>query len=285
MARLDWRLAPAATIVVGLFATGLLAAFVESVGVVDGGWPTPRHYGDVLGDREFRASLGLTFWVATTATLTSVALGVGLALVLQGLARGRGPTYALLQVPLAVPHLAMAVGMLTLLSPSGWVSRLFFTAGLVGVPADFPVLVHDRYGLGIILAYVVKETPFLALVATALLVRIDGDYGAVARTLGASPWQRFRHVTWPLLAPGVGAAALMVFAFVFTAFETPFLLGRPFPSLLSVVAHRRFMSIELADRPAALAMALLMTAMAGGLVWASLRLAGAGADRDRPVIF
>jgi len=281
-------LAPVLMVVVGLFGAGLGAAFLESIGAegANPAWtPTAEHYLAVLRDREFRAALGLTFWIATATTLVSTVLGIALALILVGLVRGRQTAYVLLQVPLGIPHLAIAVGFVTLLAPSGWVARGMFALGLIGAPSDFPALVYDGYGIGIILAYVVKEAPFVAVVSSALLLRLDEEYLSVARTLGASSWQQFRHVTWPLIAPGVASAALMVFAFVFAAFDTPFLLGRPYPSMLSVVAQRRYLSIELADRPVALAMALIMTALAASVVWAYVRMPGSSLGRERPAVF
>ena len=70
-----------------------------------------------------------------------------------------------------------------------------YAAGLIKAPLDFPVLVQDRYGFGIILAYVLKETPFIALMVLGVLVRLGDEYHSVARTLGASAWQRvaLRH--------------------------------------------------------------------------------------------
>lgn len=284
----DLRLAPARAVVAGLFGLGLLAALLESLGTFDGtaaAMPSLAPYRDVITDPEFHASLRLTIWVATATTALSLAVGVSAALVLRRLTRGRRLAYVLLQVPLAVPHLAIAVGLLTFASPSGWVSRLAFAAGLIAEPAGFPSLVYDGYGLGIILAYVAKEAPFIAVVATALLLRLDDNYLGVARTLGASRWQRFRHVTWPMVAPGVASAALLVFAFVFAAFDTPFVLGRPHPAMLSVVAQRRFLSIELSDRPGAVAFAMVMTGLAALILWAYVRVSGGRADGDRPVVF
>jgi putative spermidine/putrescine transport system permease protein len=122
-------------------------------------------------------------------------------------------------------------------------------------------------------------------VATTLLARASEEYDAVARTLGASGWQRFRHVTWPFIAPGIGGAALMVFAYVFSAFELPFLLGRPYPSMLPVVAQQRFMSVDLADRPAAMAAAFVLTLIAAAAVRLYLALAHSVYGRERPVLF
>lgn len=279
------RLSPVLLIVIGLFGTGLASAFLESMTDRATGAMTARAYSAVLRDEEFRASLALTMWVSTVSTALATAAGVGIALLIARLTAGRSLTYALLQAPMAVPHLAMSIALLMLIAPSGWIARVMNAAGLVSDPASLPALVYDRYGIGIILAYLAKEIPFIAVVTTALLARIGPEYERVAATLGASRWQRLWHVTLPMLAPGVTSAALMVFAFVFAAFETPFLLGRPYPAMLSVVAQRRYLSLDLNDRPDAIAWALIMTALAALVIWAYLTLSRTIAGRSRPVVF
>ena len=97
--------------------------------------------------------------------------------------------------------------MLFLLSQSGLVSRLFADLGFIDVPSDFPVLVRDRLGIGIILAYLWKEVPFIALILIATLQSVGEDYEEAARTLGARPLQRFRRVTFPLMRPALVSSA------------------------------------------------------------------------------
>ena len=81
----------------------------------------------------------------------------------------------------------------------------------------------------------------------SVLLRVERDYDDVAKTLGASRWQRLRWVTLPLVAPALLSSSVIVLAFIFNAFEIPFLLGRPYPAMLSVVAQRRFLDIDLAQ--------------------------------------
>jgi putative spermidine/putrescine transport system permease protein len=280
-------LLPASLILGGLFAGGLGLALIQSLGDFP---PTGEyqftlaHYRSLLSDPELRISIGLTFLVATISTAISAAAGLALALALRNLARGSRVLSTLLQTPIAVPHLAVAVLLINFIAQSGWLARLAHFAGLIAVPADFPALINDRYGLGIVIAYVLKEAPFIALVTLAMLRRIDGDYELAAATLGASAWQRFRYVTFPLVAPSVVSASLLVFAFIFGAFEVPYLLGRPYPAMLGVVAQRRFLSTDLTDRPDALAVAVLMTIVSALLVLAYLQL-GRKLVGERPTLF
>ncbi|MGH9452496.1 MAG: ABC transporter permease [Terriglobia bacterium] len=281
-------LTPALAVIAGLFAGGLVLALVQSLGYFAPAGEhafTLAHYRNLFAGHEFRASLGLTFVLASVSTAIAACAGVALALPLRVTARHSRILNALLQVPIAVPHLVMAVVLIDFIAPSGIIARAFYAAGLIHVPADFPALINDRYGLGIFLAYVLKETPFIALMCLAVLVRLNEEYECVASTLGASAWQRFRHVTLPMAAPAVVSASLVVFAFIFGAFEIPFLLGRPYPAMLPVVAERRFMDADLSSRPDAIAIAVVIAVIAGLLVWAYLRLARTIAGIERPTIF
>ena len=179
----------------------------------------------------------------------------------------------------------MAVTLINVIAPSGLIARIFYALGFIKVPAEFPAFINDRFGVGIIAAYVLKETPFIAIMTLALLARIGGEYEQAARTLGASAWQRLRYVTLPLVAPAVVSSALVVFAFIFGAFEVPFMLGRPYPSMLSVVAQRRYMSIELSERPDAIALAVVIAIITALIVWLYAKLARVLVGVEKPLIF
>jgi putative spermidine/putrescine transport system permease protein len=283
-----WMLLPVLLIIGGLFAGGLFIALTQSLG-----WFAPageqaftlKHYLTLLSDREFRASLWLTLALTTISTVISAICGLMLALTVREAAKKFRWLNALLQVPLAVPHLAIAVTLINVIAPSGLLARIAFALGLVNAPADFPVLINDRYGIGIVLSYVLKETPFIAVMCLALLVRTGDEYEQAARTLGASAWQRLRYVTLPLVAPAVISASLVVFAFIFGAFEVPFILGRPYPAMLSVIAQRRYQSVNLEERPDALATAVTLSIITAFLVWLYLRIAKVIVGTDRPTIF
>lgn len=280
-------LLPAVAILGGLFGGGLGLAAMQSLGDFAPAGEhqfTLEHYRSLLGDSEVRVSIAITFLLATLATAISAAAGLGLALAFRKLARGSRIMSVFLQTPIAIPHLAIAILLVNLIGQSGLIARLAHFATLIQAPSGFPVLINDRYGAGILIAYVLKETPFIALIALAMLRRTADDYELAAATLGASPWQRFRYVTLPLVAPAVISASLLVFAFIFGAFEVPYILGRPYPAMLGVVAQRRFLSADLADRPDAIAIAVLMTLVSAFTVLVYLHV-GRKLVGERPTLF
>ncbi len=253
-------LAPALLVLGGLFAGGLYAALLQSLGYFPAIGMTEMDldaYREVLGSRQFLDSLLLTFYVAGVSTIVATVLAVLAALALR---RSSGRISSVVfQVPITIPHLVAAVGMALVVSQTGLGARLAASLGLIGEPAEFPALLYDRYSVGIILTYVWKEVPFIALVVLAGLRGVAGELEEVARTLGANAWQRFWYVVFPVISPGIVAASLIVFAFTFGAFEVPFLLGRSYPTILPVMAYDEYRSVNLTDRPAAMAINVLIT--------------------------
>lgn len=280
-------LLPALAVIGVLFVGGLALAMAESLGYFA---PTGensltfRHYVELSQDSEAYLSLWLTLKLATVATVISACCALALALGLREFARRSRLVNVLLQVPLAIPHLVMAGTLITLIAPSGLLARAAYAAGFIRQPADFPVLISDRYGIGIVLAYILKEVPFISLMTLALLARLGDEYEQVARTLGASAWQRFRYVTLPMVAPAVVSSSLIVFAFIFGAFEVPFVLGRPYPAMVSVVAQQRYLNVNLAMRPGAIALAVISALLTVALAWMYLRLTRAIIGLERPFI-
>lgn len=261
-------LAPALALVGLLFGTAISYGLAQSLGyltligqrTVGLGAYRAIVAGDGALAREFWVALGFSLWVSGAATLLSVAGTLLLVLLFPRRRAGRrGLT--VLHLNLAFPHLVWAIALLLLLGQSGLLARLAAALGLIGGPADFPVLVLDRFGLGIIIHYVLKEVPFLTLIALAILRAQPEGYDAVAANLGAGPFQRLRHVTLPLILPGLTAGALLVFAFIFGAYEVPAILGVRYPRMLAVVALDLFAHPDLRMRASAMAISVIMAAV------------------------
>ncbi len=268
-------LAPALLPIVVLFLGGFAFGVAQSLGYQPylGSRPVSlAAYRALAGDPAVRAAVGLTFRIALVSTLVSAVLAVVSALLIRRTGRGRRLVTLLFQVNLPVPHLVGAVSMLLLLGQSGLLARLGHAVGLVRAPADFPALTADRFGVAIVAEYVWKEVPFIGVVVLAALTGAVAEIEDAARSLGAGPWQQFRHVTLPLITPAVLSTSVIVFAFTFGSYEVPVLLGRPFPATLPVVAYQSYVDVDLAARPQAMAIAVVITVLVGLLVLVYLRL-------------
>lgn len=265
-----WRayllLLPAIGLIGLLFGGGLVLAFLQSIGLIgllSAGQVTLAAYQKALTNPEFLRSLGLSFYLAIVATGLSTLLSIGLALLLR--TAGRWASFAC-QVTLPIPHLVGVAGMLLLLSPSGFISRLFYAIGWIQSDQEFPLLVNDPFNLGVIGEFLWKEVPFITLILLAVLRSLNPAYEMQARALGANPWQCFWNVTLPMLKPGILSSSLIVFGYIFSSFEVPFLLGATRPRPLPVLVYRSFSDTDLSHRPEAVALGLILAMVSMGLM-------------------
>lgn len=274
--RLALMLSPALVVLGGIFLAGLGLTLLRSFSYMPTlGMTRPdlSAYAAVLSEPGFQKSLALSLWIAVASTLIAAGLALAAALLLRQTFPGRRLIAFLFQLNLTIPHVVGAVGILYLVSQSGSFARLAHAAGLIGAPSDFPALTHDPFAVGIILTYVWKEVPFIGLILLASLQSIPPEHEAAARCLGASRWQVFRHVLLPLLTPALAAASALVFAFAFGAYEIPLILGAHAPQALPITAWRSFTDVDLASRPQAHAMAMVIALIGAVLLGLYARLA------------
>jgi putative spermidine/putrescine transport system permease protein len=282
--RIALLLAPALLVLGGLFLTGLGLTLLRSfryfpaLGLTQ---PDLSAYATILTAPGFLKSLAVSLWIATASTLIAATLALGAALLLRQTFPGRALVSFLVQLNLTIPHIVGAIGILYLFSQSGSFARLADAVGLITGPQDFPALTQDPFAIGIILLYVWKELPFITLILLANLQTLGEDHEAVARSLGASRWQAFRHVLLPMLLPGLAAASALVFAFAFGAYEVPLVLGAHAPKALPVLAWQAWTDTDLATRPEAMAMAVVIALIGLALLALVARGFGRGAPDAR----
>ena len=245
-------LAPALAVVLVLFGGGLALGVVQAMGYLPGaglGRLGFQHFAQVLTDPDFATGFALTFYVAGVSTVLAAGISIIAALALASL-RSRW-IHFIFQIPLTVPHLVVAVAMLFLLAPAGLLSRAAVAIGLIAGPADFPLLINDNWGIGIILVYVWKEIPFITLMILAVLRNSGRELLDVGRTLKAGPWQRFRHIPLPIIFPALAAASL---------------IGRTYPMTLPVWAYKHYSDIDLLARPEGVAAGIVIALVVAAAV-------------------
>jgi putative spermidine/putrescine transport system permease protein len=261
-------LAPTVTALALLFGGGLAGAIRQSLHpTIDASGPLhPSAWTAVLHDPAFLDALRFSLRTALVATGLSAALAIPIASALRH--RGMLPRF-LVMLPVPVPHLLVAVVAVAWLAPGGLAERILGT-----LPAQ---LIRDRAGLGILLVYLYKETPFLVLLLLARMGAGLRRREEAAAVLGATRWQRLRWVVWPTIRAPLSAGALIVAAFVLGALEVPLAVGPSYPPTLATYALDQT-QLDLVTGQARAAVALLVAAATSiVLAVAAVRLArGAG---------
>ncbi|WP_439589834.1 ABC transporter permease [Hydrogenophaga sp.] len=215
----------------------------------------------------------LTLWTGLASTV--LAWGCAAALLAQGFVRQRLDRLLRgLPVMLATPHAALAIGLLFLLSPSGWLLRAF-SPWLTGFdnPPPWPTT-QDPWGLGLILALVVKEVPFLLWTAATQLQRDDVRQRwraehALAQTLGYNPRRAFWLVLWPQLAVRLRWPLLAVLAYSLTVVDMALVIGPATPPTLAVLAWQWLQDAQPATyaRGAAAGVLLALVVLGCSVIW------------------
>ena len=258
-------LSPALLIIILLFFGGIFYGLLQSLGYQPaiGKYEInlDAYYNVMFAERYsklFWTGLGLNLWVSFVSTFLAAVFALFGALAIRKTFFAKTIVNFIYSLNLPMPHLVVAVGMIFVFSQSGFLSRIVTQIGLISSPGDFPVIVKDRYGLGIILAYIWKESAFFFIILMSVLQSLGENYEELAQSLGANKWQRFRYVILPLVMPSLFSASIIVFAFSFGAYEVPALLGVNYPQMLPVMSFEFFLNPDLNARSEGMALSIII---------------------------
>lgn len=214
-------------------------------------------------------SIALTLWTGFAATAFSLALVLGFCATAHRTRLFRR-AQALLAPLLALPHAALAIGFGFLIAPSGFVFRLLspWATGL-DRPPDLTIP-NDPWGLALIAGLMLKEAPFLLLMALAAWPLLDAPRALrAAASLGYRPLRGFALVLLPRLLRLLRLPIAAVLAFSLSVVDVALLLGPTDPPTLAVLVLRDLLSPELARWfPGAAGAVLLLALVLGSLALA-----------------
>jgi ABC-type Fe3+ transport system permease subunit len=219
------------------------------------GW-TLEHYVNFLSKTAFRKSVGLTFLLAISATLLSIVLSVPLALVLREKVRGHRLFRLTMLIPITVPGLIGAFGLLLFWGSRGW-ANLFLMQFVPFIHE--PVRVNYTV-LGLILFYVWHYFSYTAVTTLSTLESLDRTIEEAATVAGANDWQVLRHIILPLIMPGILSGSVLTFMAAFGAFSIPLVAGGNYRPL-TVEIYTQIDVFTPARWSAASAMAIIMATL------------------------
>ncbi len=164
------------------FIRGILLSVTSSRVGMPGDFVGLANFYKIFNDGIFRTSVYNTFVYTGVTTVFKLALGLWLAMLLNRNFRGKAFTRAFILLPFIIP---------TVLSTFAW--KWMFDP-------TFSVLNWLLYHFGLIVN-IWRGVPFFAISLLAGLQTISPELNEAAAIDGAKPWQRFWHITWPLLLP------------------------------------------------------------------------------------
>jgi molybdate/tungstate transport system permease protein len=183
-----------------------------------------------LVDSTTMSSILLTLYSALISAAAGFIFGVPLAYLL---ARYNFPLKSvaegLIDLPIVVPHSAAGIALLFVFGRNFFFGKLFGSVGIEFVDSL----------AGIIIAMMFVSVPFLIDSAKEGFKKVDTRLEKAARTLGASPWQVFCRITFPLAWRSIVAGNLMMWARGISEFGAVIILTY-YPMVTSVLVYERF---------------------------------------------
>jgi multiple sugar transport system permease protein len=224
---------PAAALLV-LFLTyplglGVWLGFTDANVGRPGEWIGTDNYEYVLSDGVFLLSVWNTFLYTVIASAIKFALGLWLALLLNQHLPFKAFVRAIVLLPFIVPTVLSAIAFWWIYDAQfSIISWTLTRLGLIDRYIDFlgePTLARGS----VIAANIWRGVPFVAICLLAGLQTIPPSLYEAAAIDGASAWQKFRHVTLPMLSPIIAVVMTFSVLFTFTDFQLIWVLTRGGP--------------------------------------------------------
>jgi multiple sugar transport system permease protein len=218
----------------------------------------------------WNATRNTLFYTAYTLTATLV-LGMVLALLLHREFRGRRVLRTLMLAPWVVPSFVVAIlWQFMWQSESGIVNKVL--VDYTHVLGEKPVWLLGPHSLwALVIPSVWRALPFVALVFLAGLQAIPKDLHEAASIDGANGWQRFRHITLPLLRPLIAIQVLFGFIYSVYQFALPYVMmgtnPGPYADLMMTLIVRQSFGNTLFGYGAAISTLLMIAMFMFVLVW------------------
>lgn len=176
-----------------------------------------------------------TVWICFLTTVFTLIVGYPLAYALVHVRNRFAKSFMLITVitPLFLGEVVRTYAWIIVLGSNGFINSVLLKLGLIAQPVQFMFTTF-----GVVLALVHVTIPVMVVILAAALSHIDRNYVRAAESLGAGPIRAFATVTLPLSMPGIVAAVTTSFAWTFSAFATPQLIGGGRVNMISNLVYQ-----------------------------------------------
>jgi putative spermidine/putrescine transport system permease protein len=163
-----------------------------------------------------------TVLICALTAIVTLLVGYPLAYALVQIERPllKSAMLVIIVTPLFLGEVVRTYSWIIVLGNNGFINSLLRGLGLIEQPVQFMFTTS-----GVVVALVHVTLPVMVIMLAAGLSHIDRDYQRAAESLGAGPIRGFLTVTLPLSMPGVIAGLTTAFAWTFSAFATPQMIG------------------------------------------------------------
>ncbi len=226
-----------------------------------------RGLAELCADAYYARVLAFTVFQAALSTLLTLVVALPAAYIFARYDfRGARVLRALTTLPFLMPTIVVATAFSALFGPRGSVNLALMQFLQLDQP---PIQILNTLWV-ILLAHTFYNFTIVLRIVGGFWANLDPQVENAARVLGANRARTFLHVTLPLIAPAIVAAALLVFIFDFTSFGVVLILGGPRLATLEVEIYRQ--TVNLFNLPIAAALSLAQLVCTFALMYVYTRL-------------
>ena len=242
------------------FVKGVELSVTDARVGVPGSFVGLHNFAVLANDTIFQAAVWNTFVYTGVTTVFKLGLGLWLALLLNRHFKGKALTRAFVLLPFIIP---------TVLSTFAWKWMFDPTFSVINWTLYRVGLIHGRINwlsdpdlamISVIIVNIWRGVPFYAISLLAGLQTINPELHEAAAIDGARPWQRFWHVTWPLLLPVTMVVVLFSVIQTFADFQLVYVLTGGGPAnathLFATYAYQIGVGTGLLSQGAAISLAM-----------------------------
>ena len=206
------------------FVEGVRLSVTDTKVGVPGKFVGLQNFEEIWNDSIFHVAVWNTCVYTAVATVFKLALGLWLAVLLNRHFRGKAFTRAFILLPFIIPTVLSTLAWKWMFDPTfSVINWLLFKMGLITAPINWLGDPHLAL-ISVIAVNVWRGVPFYAISLLAGLQTISPELHEAAAIDGARPWQRFWHVTWPLLLPVTLVVVLFSVIQTFADFQLVYVL-------------------------------------------------------------
>lgn len=219
-----------------------------------------KNFHKIWNDNIFHTTVWNTFWYTGVTTVFKLALGLWLAILLNRHFRGKAIIRAFILLPFIIPTVLSTFAWKWMFDPTfSVINWTLFQLGLITTRINW-LGDPDLAMTSIIVINIWRGVPFFAITLLAGLQTISPELHEAAAIDGARPWQRFWHVTWPLLMPVTLVVVLFSVIQTFADFQLVYVMTGGGPAnathLFATYAYQLGIGTGLLSEGAAISLAM-----------------------------
>ena len=228
-----WFMLPAAAFLILFLAyplgLGVWLSFTDARLGRGGVFVGLENYSYLIDDPTFWLTVFNTILYTTVASTIKFAIGLYLALLLNERLPFKAIIRAVVRIPFIVPTVLSAIAFWWLFDPQ--FSIISWSMMKLGLITQYINFLGDPWNArwSVIFANIWRGVPFVAITLLAGLQTVSPSLYEAATIDGATPWQNFRYITYPLLTPIIAVVMTFSVLFTFTDFQLIWVMTRGGP--------------------------------------------------------